>query len=125
VAIPTEDFVTRGELLLDLEQVVERIVVEALQDQGAVEDAGNRDDVIFQVVVPTEQTLECQGGLYMLGPGPFDARWVPLQATLWLSEDLNSVCAYEVRIAATISEGVVVPSTPEAPQDWLILSSTG
>lgn len=119
VAAAPEDFVTRTDAMRDLEDVVEAIAWDALDAEGAL-DRWTSTDGVAEMVQTADRKFDCQGELWMLGP---DSWAVPLHATFQLSEDLNSVTSYEVRIGDTSREARQARSGRRDPQEWATVVS--
>jgi hypothetical protein len=121
VAAATEDFVTRTEAMVDLGDVLEAIAWNALEDEGALDRWTATDGVEVHMIQTADRRLECECALWMLDP---ESWAVPLHATFELSEDLNSVTSYEVKIADTSREARQARSGRRDPQQWATVVST-
>jgi hypothetical protein len=119
VSASLEDFVTRGEAAEDLERIVDAIAFDALEKEQALDPGVTTDGVSFDSASMEDRSFEFHGQLWLLGAN--ESRGVPLHATFWLSDDLNAVTAYEIRIAHTRREAR--PSHPgrQSLQDWPII----
>jgi hypothetical protein len=120
IAAGPEDFGTRTEAMRDLGDVLDAIAQDALESEGALDRWTSTDGVNVDIVDTSDRKLECQCELWMLDP---ESWAVPLHATFQLSEDLNSVLSYEVKIADTSREARHGRSSRRDLQEWTTVVS--
>jgi hypothetical protein len=122
LATEVEDYEARAGPVGDLEAVLENIAWTALQENDALDPGTVTDDVSIDSLSTADQKLECEGELWLLDGGSWS---VPLSATFWLSGDLRSVTAYEVKIADTSREARSPRAGSGRAVAWRIIVRSG